>query len=54
MKMPSGENLSITEIEFAIVLAQTLYKDVSTPDYIESLKRELMYKKQRSHNDRPI
>lgn len=49
--MPSGKNLSITDLEFAIALAMTVYKDVSTDDYIKSLKQELKYKKERKHND---
>lgn len=47
MKMPSGKNLSAAEIEFAIVLAQVLYKDAATPDYIESLRQELMHVKKK-------
>ena len=50
MNMPSGKNLSIIDLKFAIALAKTAYKDICTDDYIESLEQELKYKKEREHN----
>jgi len=49
IKMPSGKNLSITELEVAIALAKTVWKDICTDDYIESLRQELKHKKERGH-----
>ena len=45
MQLPSGKALSIPELEVAIVLAQTIYKDITNEDYIDSLKQELAVKK---------
>jgi len=49
IKMPSGKNLSITELEVAIALAKTVWKDICTDDYIESLRQELKHKKEGRH-----